>query len=74
MGGVVGGEVGVGEGDNLHLFYAEFIPVPFLFLQFLLKYLFLLCNSLFSLWDNFFLFNEGQLHVAGELLYGLVRP
>lgn len=37
----------------------------FLFLQFLLRYLFLLCNLLFWLWNDLFLLSEDHLNVAG---------
>ena len=37
----------------------------FLFLQFLLGYLFLLCSLLFWLWNDLFLLSEDHLSVAG---------
>ena len=49
----------------------------FLFLQFLLGYLFLLCNLLFWFRNNLYFFSKNHLHVAGragELMYGLIRP
>ncbi|EDL02269.1 mCG1041280 [Mus musculus] len=43
----------------------SFLCREFLFLQFLLGYLFLLCNLLFWLWNDLFLLSEDHLSVAG---------
>ena len=40
--------------------------LKFLFLQFLLGYLFLLCNLPFQFRNNVFFFSEDRLHVAGR--------
>ena len=42
-----------------------FLGHEFLFLQFLLGYLFLLCSLLFWLWNDLFLLSEDRLTVAG---------
>lgn len=42
-----------------------FLCHGFLFLQFLLGYIFLLCNLLFRLWNGLFLLSEDHLSVAG---------
>ena len=56
----------------LHLFLPHLFPGhKFLFLQFLLGYLFLLCNLLFWFRNNLFFFSKGHLNVAGGAHVGV---
>ena len=55
-------------------FFVAFILRPFLFLQYLLEYLFLLCNLLFWFRKTCAFLVRIISMWQGELMYGLIQP